>query len=570
MFHTLRARITGDPKQFVIECGQWVAVLAGYVVVTGLVCVWLDPVVPGRSLAPVKIFTAVPVLGAFALALIGIVLKPVANPTSPRDYALGFRTRTAILFGTLVLFFAFAVGVFGQPPGPKALPGLLGDVADAEFLQTGVPFQLLGLGLVAVLLVLLSAVTVGGFLVGAVGGSIAGLVGWSLSINSLVAGALVGGMLGAVAVTALMGLDPRQVDQSGIAAGSVVGVAVMVLAPVPELVLGWSTIAAGTIAGMEWQEIPEDRPTNALRALRLGGSLGAIPGFESLAVDPENSPDTREAAFAGLRYPGGAGWSILVNIGVLVFLSPLLLFVPLIFVLGYLFRITAAAAHGYDRPPDLRIGRGRRALFREGVVGTVVLGLPLLLAGSLVPPLTHIGGYITVGETRVTTSDVGALLIDVYHGFVLPAPLVDNAVLAFILFVGVIIWIPLLAISYATGGSLRTAFDPRRLADLLSPRYAAFLGIQLGYLLVIPLAATVAAGLGFAVALAIAEGVGILGGVLGVLVFVGCLTFLMLLPAASASLWGLYACGHSVEEYRPLAGVLIELAKNQQERSSSI
>lgn len=518
-----------------------------FLVLTALVGVALDPLVPWARIHPSPVFGDSRVLGVLGVTGLAVALKPISYDRARlnRFYSPGLVARTTVLYTAFVAFLVFALGVFGGRPGIGRLPEVLGTLFAADLESLGLGPLLAFAVLLAAVILFFSHATLLGMVGGGIVGGVAGLVGWNLSLDALLAGLLAGGLVGALVGSALLGLDSRQVDDGAIAATVVVAVGLLLLAPDPALVLGWSACAGGAASGIHLRGTSPARPTNALVAMSEDGSVGRISGFEDLHADSvEPVPPASVALLLGLQFPLRGGWGVLVNLAVVVLLSPVLLFLPLFLCVGYLCRVLAAAGHGYDGPPAVRVGLGRRALFKEGALGVVAVGPLLLFVGALLPPVLGALPVVRVGDGTVALADFGALLTNLYQAVGLPAPLVGSPVLAALGLLAATAAIPVVATNYAMTGRLRAAYDPRRKATLVwDRRFLPYLGLQAAYLVAVRVGVSLAGAIGLFVATVAAAIAGVLGGLVGLLVVLGWVAGLMLLPAGSAALWGIYARG---------------------------
>jgi hypothetical protein len=460
-------------------------------------------------------------LAAVVVTAALLALKPAVFDVTRLYSAVSEKrlARAGVLLTALLVFGVFAA---------RLPAGSLDAVPDVTDTLGQLPTPVLvaaAMLLVGLSVVFLSLVVVFSLAAGLVVGAGAGVL---LDGVSPVAGTLAGGAFAGVLLPSLLLLDDRQVDQGSVTGAAVAVIGLLLAASNPgAAMLAAAPLAAALGAGLgdydpSWPTMK--RATNGLVALGYPDGASTVPGYRGTSPGTvrttqtgSQNVSTRDVLSGAYEHAldsttDGGTWLTVVGTALLLLVSPLYLFVPVFVLLGHLCRVLASAAHGYRHAPGFSL-LGRRATFKEGVVGLVGLSPYLLVALLLATPILR-PTALPVEET--------------------PLAAVVLAVPALALVVALL---PAVATSYAVDGRLRGAFAVRRIAEIVArPDYLRHCLVQ-GLLLTVALCiAFVCVGVG-----RLAAQIGGLPGLLVALTAgVGVASVGWAMVFVSASLWGRY------------------------------
>jgi len=494
--------------------------LTWFLLVAAAVGTGLDSLVVGFEFRPTTVFTTSPVLPALVVTGVSLALKPtVFDVTRLYGRVSGTRLfRSGALLAVLLVFAVFASRLSGG--AVEAIPAVVDALRqDASPLVVGATLLLVGL-----MAVTLSAAVVGGVLGGAILGTVLAVF---LDGLSLAAGMLAGATFFGILMPTFWSLDDRQVDQGSVAGGAIAVLATLVFASDPVLLsFGVGPLAAALGAGLGSRDAERSakRATNGLVALRYPSGTATVLGYGGGVPDnmPSNEPTGGRIVRAAYAHSldtmtHGQTWLTVLGTLFLLVISPLLLFVPLVVVFGHLFRVLASAAHGHGSAPGFSV-LGRRATFKEGLVGVIGLSPYLLVGLFLAGPILASGG-VSVRSIPVVSGSGPPLFVAV------PGLVFLTAVL------------PAVVTSYAVDGRLRGAFDLRQIGALVArPEYLKYFLLQPILVLFSPVPLAVG---GLVVVISF-EIHGLVGLTALVTAGVGGLVVSWSVAFVSASLWGCY------------------------------
>lgn len=504
--------------------GFYLALLVAFVLLLGSSV----PDLPGLG----GIFTDPLVVGGALLAVAIVFCKPVWRDQSEpvRSFRPWWFARTAVLFVVLLLTGTTLATIFGRENGLELFAETITDLGGSFWgAVTGAEPVLLPFvvgTVLAVLAILFNVNSVISGVGGAIVGVIAGVFLLGFSIQGAVVGATLGLFGGAILVTGLLLLDDRVVDSRGAAGAVGLTVLALVVSGDPAYVVVAATLGGGIFSALTGEGVTEDLPREPTALKRMGrGRTAGVPGYtSSIGTTGERVSHRDGLGEYVLGFPRRRPTGLFYKGGYYLLLSPLVLFLPVVYTVGYLCQTCSAAYHNFEAPPFPTF-EGWRTQIKEGLGALVgVAAYLVLLAPVAMGPLTDV-------EIPPAPQVVG--VVSWLYGLVgLSVPLVESGAVTGVSMLVFLLVLPAILTSYSMDGYLTSLFHAPRVVSLVATReYAIAWAVQVAFVvgMVLPL---VAAG-----ALAVLAGFwGLVAGAIIALVVFPALLFYFLV--ASATLWG--------------------------------